>query len=597
MISYNGNTNNIFSCFPQYTLGEVFDENKAVIKENIQISEEKNDEFVNIKKNKDSKKRKILFGSTIASIILTASILSLIFLKGLHGSTLNRKFLNFKNKLSHDINELSHNDTIKDFPTRVSFFLKKCMKKSMDAMEAVSNFTTFKDYGSTKVMKTNKVTGAFADGTTSGFKKIVDKTLGKKYTKVDVQVHDLTSLLKEYDIKKLKALSPEQQAQKISINGKTLTLAQWVNELEVYANKVDNVFSSNFSVGARKLRDKKRTQLLEDLPNKIHDRFFKDKKSLFNISNYKTYATEDLAKQAQNELKSDILNAKNQLCNNFESIIDNAKTSTNLFSSKIKSNDSFSITTIEKIKKQLSILKKQGNPQNEKILKDINNSIDDIIKNISSNNIYKNSDLNSMKNLLEEIRKNILTSGSSNGALDEIASILTGLNKEKIISNSCLKGFNKTGNKIALGLKKATELEMGEYFLKQAELKVGSAPTDVLSVLIPVVGGAYSIGKADNKEEKISATLTTCIPLVGTFATFVYGTVKMFSGAKNLVFSLVSGAILSYVGNSADKLYKKYKSSGSIKEVVKEECQKIQTSIEPQIDKFDENKSIKTKKA
>ena len=118
--------------------------------------------------------------------------------------------------------------------------------------------------------------------------------------------------------------------------------------------------------------------------------------------------------------------------------------------------------------------------------------------------------------------------------------------------------------------------------MKQAELKVGSAPTDVLSVLFPIGAGALAISTSDNKDERVSAVLTTCIPLVGTFATFVYGTVKMFSGAKNLLFSLSTGALISLFGNYMDKLYKKYKDTGSIVNVVKNEYDHLVTEITPQ---------------
>ena len=117
--------------------------------------------------------------------------------------------------------------------------------------------------------------------------------------------------------------------------------------------------------------------------------------------------------------------------------------------------------------------------------------------------------------------------------------------------------------------------------MKQAELEVGSAANDVLSILLPVGVGAYSIAKGDDKEERVSAVLTTCIPLVGTFATFVYGTAKMFSGAKNLIFSAVSGIALGKLGNYCDKLYKEYKSSGSVVQVAKDEYDKFWTDLTP----------------
>ena len=164
--------------------------------------------------------------------------------------------------------------------------------------------------------------------------------------------------------------------------------------------------------------------------------------------------------------------------------------------------------------------------------------------------------------------------------------ILKGLNKakattgQKIISDAQYKEFEKLSSKISKGLGKATELEINDYFIKQAEIKVGSAATDVASVLFPIGVGAYSIASSDGKDEKISTTLTTCIPLVGTFATMVYGTTKMFSGVKNLVFAAGSGLVLKLIGDGCDRLYKKYKDKGSVVNVVKDEYDRFLIDFE-----------------
>lgn len=592
------NANNVFSLFPKYSL-----EQAVVVPKNEEIKEQTLDKDtlqISPESKSTSNKKKILFGSTLASTILTAGLVSLLIVKGVHGGSFKNKVSQLSTKLSQDLHELGQ---AKDIPSKIVYHTKKALKKIIDILQASSNFTTFKDYGSTAAFQKTKPTKAFSDKSTSMFKKVVDKTLGKKYSKVEVNVNDFSSLLKDCDIETLKSLDPAQLAQEITIKGQTKTLAQWVEQLETQTQRLITAYDENFSAGARKLRDKKRTRMLVDLPEKIHQRFFKDKKSLFNIENYKTYATEDIAKPAQEELRREIFNARKEVTNNITSISRNVKTSVGTFFDSVKPTDTKTRTFVQTLKKQLEVFKNcsGANEANARatVSKEITATLDDLLHSISSNNLYDEAEQKMMKQLISDVRASVLAScdANSKGNLQEIMTILKGLNasnfvgkNEKIISDADFKILKKLSGKITKGLNKATELEAGEYFLKQAELKVGSAPTDVLSVLLPVGAGAYSIAKCDDKDEKISATLTTCIPLVGTFATFVYGTVKMFSGAKNLIFSGISGLLLSELGNYADKLYKKYKKSGSVTNVVKEEATNFWTGLEPQIKQFEETK-------
>ncbi len=477
--NYNIQSHNIFSLFPKYNLGQA----DNCVKNTTLVNNDKND-TTEITTKPRSRKKKILFGSTIASMILTAGIIGLVLAKGFHGK--NNLTL-IKSKLSQELQKHEAAE-IKSFSDKLKYGRKKTAKKAIDIMQAASNFTAIKDRGTDKVFRSNKVTGKFAQKCAKLFKKITDKTLGKKYNKAEVSLKDLSSLLKQYKITNLEKLSEGELNKQITIGSETKKLAEWLKELRIKTNLTEELFDKNFSLGGRKARDVKRIKLLSDLPQKIDERFFKKFKNIFNIENYRTYATEELSRPAHEALKEEILKAKE----------------------------------------------------------------------------------------------------ASNNSLDEIMSILQGLKNEKIISERSFKEYNKLANKITKGLKSATELEMGDYFLKQAEIKVGSATTDVLSVLFPIGASAYAISKGDDKDEKISAVLTTCIPLVGTFAAFVYGTTKMLSGAKNLMFSLISGGALSILGEFSDKMYKKYKKAGSIENVVKDEYEKLWTGLETQIQKFEE---------
>lgn len=588
--SNNIQTNsNIFSLFPEYKLEQANVVQNNIAQNKITIEDATKD-TLEIKKEKSTKAKRIIFGSTLASSIITAGVVSMFFAKGFHGSSLN-KLSKLKERLAKDISETSTVAT-KDITQRTVLCAKKGTQKALDGLEATSNFTAIKDWLCDKILRTNKATAKFADKSKNGFKKVVDKTLGKKYDKVEVKVKDLTSLLKHYNITNLDNLDDIQKMTPITIKGDTKTLAEWIEKLSEQTKRLETSYDKGFSLGARKLRSQKRSGLLSGISEKIRERLFSSKQALFNPENYKTYVTQDVSSAAQQELRDDILKARKQVTNNIPAIYDDIKGKTKLFSNEIKFQDSTSLDFINKLNQQLDNFKKCSGANEassrKKIVEEISASVDDIIAQIKQSD-YTDVEKTNLLGILDSIKASAKSSsGKSKGALEEIMTILKGLNNEtlqgtssKIISDSEFKEFSKLSSKISKGLDSATELEIGEYFLKQAELEVGSAAPDVLSLLFPIGAGAFAIAKGDDKDEKISATLTTCIPLVGSFATFIYGTTKMFSGAKNLIFSGVSGIVLGKLGNYCDKLYKKYKDSGSVTQVAKEEYDHFWTELTP----------------
>ena len=399
--------------------------------------------------------------------------------------------------------------------------------------------------------------------------------------------------------------------QNITIKGITKTLGEWTDDLAKYTKDLGTAFDDGFSKDALVGRNKKRSKLLSGLSNKVKERFFKSK-GMFKAENYRTYATEEFSKTAQDELRNNIIASRKKVTNNIQSIHDNIKASLNAFSEGAKADDEIAIKTIKELKQKLETFKNcsgiNETIKRAEISDDIAKFLDDASSSLIASDKYSQEDkLKLMEHLLSIKRSVLSTKGNSKGALEEIRTILKGLNEasigesgKKIVTDAELKQFSKLSDKIRNGLTKATELEAGEYFLKQAELEVGSAANDVLSILLPVGVGAYSIAKGDDKEERVSAVLTTCIPLVGTFATFVYGTAKMFSGAKNLIFSAVSGIALGKLGNYCDKLYKEYKSSGSVVQVAKDEYDKFWTDITPKyaepLNEIEETKKEENKK-
>ena len=108
--------NNIFSTFPSYNFQD------SNVKNNLPSTYPKENKDINDidKSNNKSKKKKLLFGSTVASTILTAGIIGMILAKGMHGGN----FSNWARKLSRDIKS-SNSMNSKNYAQKTKFYCKK----------------------------------------------------------------------------------------------------------------------------------------------------------------------------------------------------------------------------------------------------------------------------------------------------------------------------------------------------------------------------------------------------------------------------------------------------------------------------------------
>ena len=120
------------------------------------------------------------------------------------------------------------------------------------------------------------------------------------------------------------------------------------------------------------------------------------------------------------------------------------------------------------------------------------------------------------------------------------------------------KEYAKLVSKVKNAMKKldkAANMEGDRFFDKLRDLTLGSAPTDVLSILSSLVGVGVGLSVADNKDERVSATLKYGIPIVGSVATSVAMTVSLVSGIWSMLVGTTSGLVMNRVGKSIDKNY------------------------------------------
>ena len=117
-------------------------------------------------------------------------------------------------------------------------------------------------------------------------------------------------------------------------------------------------------------------------------------------------------------------------------------------------------------------------------------------------------------------------------------------------------GALKSAQKAVSSFDKSVNLEVGEFFDKSRDLGLGSAPTDVLTLLFSCGMITYGLNKAKGNDEKKSVMLKSGIPIVGAVGTSLISATKLVSGSKSIALGLISGLVLNRIGTQADKIRK-----------------------------------------
>ena len=113
-------------------------------------------------------------------------------------------------------------------------------------------------------------------------------------------------------------------------------------------------------------------------------------------------------------------------------------------------------------------------------------------------------------------------------------------------------------------LDNSIKTETTNYVDKARDLKLGSAPTDIISILGTVGTVGWFLGKSKDKDDRISSSLKYGIPAIGAIATSLLCTAKLVAGGKSIAIGLVSGWAMSKLGTIIDNTRKKYKLDISI---------------------------------
>ncbi|MBO6181052.1 hypothetical protein J6O86_05140, partial [bacterium] len=169
---------------------------------------------------------------------------------------------------------------------------------------------------------------------------------------------------------------------------------------------------------------------------------------------------------------------------------------------------------------------------------------------VSSDVSMSASQLKDKETNIKMIRTMINDNGT--GELDDMINIYRRLAPFELSKSGALDVARKSVE----SFDRSVHLETGELYDKLRDLDIGSAPTDVLTLVFSAWMIVSALDKAKNHEEKKSILLKSGIPIVGGVATTLLSATKLLSSGQSIMLGFISGLILNRMGVIADDLRK-----------------------------------------
>ena len=135
------------------------------------------------------------------------------------------------------------------------------------------------------------------------------------------------------------------------------------------------------------------------------------------------------------------------------------------------------------------------------------------------------------------------------------------INMLRNIRQSIYKTVEKFYREGVKNLDKSIKIETDDFISKVRDLALGSAPTDVLTILGGLGTLGYYLGKSKDSDERVSISLKYGFPAIAGLGVSLYGNAKLYAGTKAMALGIGSSIIIGKIGNFLDKKLKEYQQS------------------------------------
>lgn len=484
-----------------------------------------------------------LIGLSIAGAIVTTAAGIFFVLKG-GPKGVSKGFKRLQNYLEYKVQQSKLNN-MSDTPlNRFYVYMIGKLDKIKHGSEAINNYTSFKDSAFKKIMYLSKPTRYLHQATTRLFEKIGRQAVVNAY-KESTRTFNLARDMAAGT--SMKAFS-RKAGEVVEINGVKKTRLQWLEHLLKMDDDLAKIYEKHFGEeirGSRYLRIKKSAKELEEQ--------FKDLKTFWSQDLVTSFMAEDAIAAEKTAIQKLVKSHRKDISYSLKDFYTDTDKMIIQMTHSISHNDIAKINMLRNIRQ--SIYKYiQSGTNDGKIRKEILSGADDfraeIIKAMNNNSMDKEVATNLLENITE-LRGMVVNFKS--GKVEEMLDIY-----KKLLPESDYKTVEKFYREGVKNLDKSIKIETDDFVSKVRDLSLGSAPTDVLTILGGLGTLGYYLAKSKDNDERVSISLKYGFPAIAGLGVSLYGNAKLFAGTKAMAIGIGSSILLGKMGSFMDKKLKEY---------------------------------------
>ena len=424
---------------------------------------------------------------------------------------------------------------------RIDSFIRKS--------ESLNNLISLKDILFMKLMYKTKPTKWIHSSISKLFENLSRHTVSKSYRKTQAEFDKMYNLFDKFDEYLLKHPIKDKTYE---YKDKQLTFEEMIKEAKSYRESVKLVVNSFIARPTQQIRYENIKSSTSSLYSRFWNESFKGfwtKENKFTRKEmWQTFIAAEQVKLNKTEFAQNVSFARNTLSYTPKAKSRYISGYLNNIDSVIPEDDIEGADILKRLewyiqdKSALTVNKENFLYELDKLEKHQ--------PAVSSDVSMSASQLKDKETNIKMIRTMINDDGT--GELDDMINIYRRLAPFELSKSGALDVARKSVE----SFDRSVHLETGELYDKLRDLDIGSAPTDVLTLVFSAWMIVSALDKAKNHEEKKSILLKSGIPIVGGVATTLLSATKLLSSGQSIMLGFISGLILNRMGVIADDLRK-----------------------------------------
>jgi len=492
---------------------------------------------------------KIIGYSIAGATVLMAGAIFFVLKGGPKG--LGKSFRKLRDHLDKQIQigKINSTEGIESTRNKVYIFAVKHLDSMLNRGEFLNNYTTFKDLTFKRFMGIGKWGAALHANITKMFERIGRQAVVNSYHSTGRMVSELGNLSKNAVHGNLKY----RVCNKLMINGKEKPVLHWLADVDRLTEEISEIYEKNFGHRAFTTRYYGMKKFVNALKTNFEMKYFLSK-DVFK----KFIADSKIVADKQN-IASSVQRGKRELT---YSLADMAKNSDDKIVDILKLIDYKDTDRIKLIRALRTDIRKysKNNMPNQELKDKILSEMESLIEGINKSLKNKTLDEKSAQGMLSGIES--LKEGFINfkpGKVEELLSIY-----KEILPEADYKLIEKAYKRSLKSLDESIKIETEDFVNKLRDLTMGSAPTDVLTMITGIGTLGYHLMKADNNDQRASISLKYGIPALAFIGSTLYFNAKLFAGSKALFIGTMLSLLFNRAGVLADDMLKSYKKKDKI---------------------------------